>query len=368
MKILTINAGSSSIKYKLFSMPSNKILSGGKIERIGEKDSKVKDHHQAVEMMFSSLLKDKRALKDIREIRGIGHRVVHGGEEFKYPVIIDKKVLKVIKKNCVLAPLHNPANLEGIKACMRLLPQVMQVAVFDTSFHQTMPSYAYLYALPFKYYQKYKIRKYGFHGTSHEYVSIQASRLLKKPLKKLNLITCHLGNGCSIAAIKNGRSIDTSMGFTPLEGLVMGTRCGDIDPALVVYLMEKEHLTSSQVYNILNKESGLLGISGISNDVRILVKNLKRNLRAKLSLDIFIYRIKKYIGAYLFILKKVDAIVFTAGIGENNRWMIDKIIEGWDQFLKYVPKVLVIPTDEEKMIAYHTYKLIKRAKQKEEKK
>ncbi len=357
MKILTVNAGSSSIKYKLFDMPKSILIDKGVIERIGEEGSGIKTHNQAIKVMFEKL---SEVLKDLKEIQGIGHRVVHGGEDYKNPVVIDDKVLKVIEKNIELAPLHNPANLAGIKACLEHLPKIKQVAVFDTAFHQSLPEYAFIYAIPYQYYEKYRLRKYGFHGTSHQYVAMQASKILKKPLTRLKLITCHLGNGASITAIKNGKSIDTSMGFTPLEGLVMGTRCGDIDPAIIFYLMEKENLSPHQIYELLNKRSGLLGVSKISNDVRVLKREKKKNKLASLSLKIFIYRIKKYIGAYINVLGGVDAIVFTAGIGENNPDLVKEITKGLDKFLKKRPKILVIPTDEEKMIAYLTYKVLKK--------
>jgi acetate kinase len=254
--------------------------------------------------------------------------------------------------------LHNPANLAGILACKKLLPGIKQVAVFDTAFHQTLPAYAYIYGLPYEYYRKYGIRKYGFHGTSHEYVAHEASRILRKPLHKLKIITCHLGNGCSITAVDKGRSIDTSMGFTPLEGLIMGTRSGDIDPALVTYIMGKKKLRIREIDNILNKASGLKGISGISNDMRVLEKS--KTKRAKLAIDIFSYRIKKYIGAYAAIMSGVDVLVFTAGIGENQEGVRRRVCRGLFSHLKKKPKVLVIPTNEELMIARQTYHLIKR--------
>ncbi|MCM8831403.1 MAG: acetate kinase, partial [Candidatus Omnitrophica bacterium] len=284
MRILVVNCGSSSIKYKLYVFPKQELLAKGLIEKIGEKDSEIKTHKEGIEYLFSKLLEGK-TIKDLSEIDAIGHRVVHGAETFQKPHIIDDKVIKEIKNCCKLAPLHNPANLEGIISCKRILPKIPQVAVFDTAFHQTIPQEAYLYAIPFYYYKKYKIRRYGFHGTSHQFVAHQAAKILKKPLQKLNLITCHLGNGCSITAIKNGLSVDTSMGFTPLEGLIMGTRCGDIDPAAIFYIMEKEKLTISQIYDILNKKSGLLGVSGLSNDVRILKREQNTNIYAKLALD-----------------------------------------------------------------------------------
>jgi acetate kinase len=284
---------------------------------------------------------------------------VHGAEKFKRPVLINNSVIKKIRQCCSIAPLHNPANLAGILACRRLLPGIKQVAVFDTAFHQTLPDYAYIYGLPYEYYKRLGIRKYGFHGTSHEFVASQVARILKRPLNRLRIITCHLGNGCSITAVDKGRSIDTSMGFTPLEGLVMGTRCGDIDPALVTYLMRKKRLNIYQIDDILNKTSGLKGISGISNDMRILKKRAKTDKRVRLAIDVFIYRIKKYIGAYSAIMNGADALVFTGGIGENQKKIRERICRGLFSYLKKRPKVLVIPTDEELLIARQTYKLVK---------
>lgn len=349
MKILVINSGSSSIKYKLFEMPEERIISKGLIEHIGEKGSCVQDHYTGLKII----------LKKINSVCAIGHRVVHGQELFKRPVFIDKSVIKKISQCCSIAPLHNPANLAGILACKKLLPAVKQAAIFDTAFHQTLPDYAYIYGLPYEYYQKLGVRKYGFHGTSHEYVAQEAARRMKKPLAKLKIITCHLGNGCSITAVENGRSIDTSMGMTPLEGLIMGTRCGDIDPALVTYLMQKKRFNIAAIDAILNKKSGLQGISGISNDMRILEKKVKAgNKRAKLAVDIFIYRIRKYIGAYTAVMAGCDALVFTAGIGENQARIRKKICAGIFSCLKKKPKILVIPTDEELMIARQTYQLM----------
>ena len=348
MKILVINCGSSSIKYKLFTMPQRTLLEKGIIEHIGEEGSAIKDHTAGLKII----------LQKIGKVDAVGHRVVHGEEKFIKPVIINDEVIREIKKSCAIAPLHNPANLAGILACKELLPKVKQVAVFDTSFHQSLPEYAYLYGLPYQFYKKYGIRKYGFHGTSHEYVALEAARKLKKPLSKLKLITCHLGNGCSIAAINKGKSIDTSMGFTPLEGLIMGTRCGDIDPALVGYLMEKENLSIKEVNHILNYESGLRGISGLSNDMRILENKASQNdRRAKLAISMFVYRIRKYIGSYLAVLGGCDAIVFTAGIGENQKNIRRRITQGLFDYLKRKPKILVIPTNEELMIAQKTYEL-----------
>ena len=350
MRILIINSGSSSIKYKLFDAPQEKVIAKGVVEHIGEKGSKVKDHYSGL----------KKILSQIKQVNVIGHRVVHGGEEFKRPILINDLVISRIRQCGELAPLHNPANLAGILACRKLLPGIRQIAVFDTAFHQTLPDYAYIYGLPYEYYKSLGVRKYGFHGTSHEYVTMQAARILRRPLHKLKIITCHLGNGCSITAVNKGRSIDTSMGFTPLEGLIMGTRCGDIDPALVTYLAHKKKLNIYEINDILNKRSGLKGISGISNDMRILLKKtLTGNKRARLAIDVFVYRIKKYIGAYTAIMGGCDALVFTAGIGENQKIIREKICQGIFGHLKKRPKILVIPTDEELMIARQTYRVIK---------
>lgn len=349
MKILVINSGSSSIKYKLFLMPDNILVSKGMLENIGEQGSEIQDHYTGLRVI----------LNKVSHVDAVGHRVVHGAEEFKESVVINNYVIRKIRQYGILAPLHNPANLTGILACKKLLPEVQQAAVFDTAFHQTIPEYAYMYGLPYQYYKKLGIRKYGFHGTSHAYVASEAARLLKKPLKQLKIITCHLGNGCSITAIERGRSVDTSMGFTPLEGLLMGTRCGDIDPALVTYIMQKEKLDIAQIEGILNKASGLRGISGISNDMRLLEEKSKTgSRRAKLAIDMFIYRIKKYIGAYTAVMSGCDGLVFTAGIGENQTGIRKKICQGIFSHFKKKPKILVIPTDEEFMIARQTYKLI----------
>jgi len=350
MKILVINSGSSSIKFKFFQMPAERLIEKGSLEHIGEKGSKFANHYSGLRII----------LDKINSVQAVGHRVVHGAEKFKKPVVVDRGVIRGIKKCCAIAPLHNPANLSGILACQKLLPGVKQVAVFDTAFHQSIPAHAYIYGLPYDYYQRLGIRKYGFHGTSHQYVSLEAGRILKKPLNKLKLITCHLGNGCSITAIDKGRSIDTSMGFTPLEGLVMGTRCGDLDPALITHIMRKKKLDIKQMELILNKESGLKGISGISNDMRSLEAKAKSgNKRARLAIDIFVYRIRKYIGAYLSVLGGLDALIFTAGIGENQAGIRKKICKGLFGCLGKPVKIMVIPTDEELMIARQTYKLIK---------
>jgi acetate kinase len=351
MKILVINCGSSSIKYEVFEMPGERRIQKGIIEHIGEPGSKIKDHYSGLKLILSN----------VDSVAAVGHRVVHGAEEFKEPVLLDNPVIRKIRQCIAIAPLHNPANLAGILACKKLLPGVKQVAVFDTAFHQSLPGYAYIYGLPYEYYRKFGIRKYGFHGTSHEYVAGEAARILKKPLNRLKIITCHLGNGCSITAIDKGKSIDTSMGFTPLEGLIMGTRCGDIDPALVTYIMAKKRLGTPSMDELLNKRSGLKGISGVSNDMRVLESNARRgNNRCKLAIDIFAYRIKKYIGAYTAIMAGADAIVFTAGIGENQKGLREKICRGLFLHLKKKPRILVVPTNEELMIARQAYHLIRR--------
>jgi acetate kinase len=353
MKILVVNCGSSSIKYKLFDMPKELVVSKGLIEHIGEEGSAIQDHYSGVKVLLGK----------IDAVSCVGHRVVHGAEKFKRPVLINEDVIRKIRQCSAIAPLHNPVNLAGILACKKLLPGVCQVAVFDTAFHQTLPDYAYRYALPLEYYKKFGIRKYGFHGTSHEYVAHQAAAGLKRPLKSLKIITCHLGNGCSIAAVYHGKVIDTSMGFTPLEGLIMGTRCGDIDPALVPFIMRKKKLDTYAVENLLNKSSGLKGVSGISNDMRILeARGRKGNRRARLAIEMFIYRIRKYIGAYAAVMGGVDAIVFTAGIGENQHSIREKVCSDLFSFLKKRPKILVIPTDEELMIARKSFELIQRGR------
>lgn len=330
-------------------MPREKTIAKGNIEHIGERGSKIKNHYAGLKLI----------LNGIRDIDAIGHRVVHGAEKFKRPVLVGRQVIQKVKECSALAPLHNPANLAGILACKKLLPGIKQAAVFDTAFHQTLPEYAHIYGLPYNFYRRLGIRKYGFHGTSHEYTASEAAKIIKKPLKALKIITCHLGNGCSITAVKNGKSIDTSMGFTPLEGLIMGTRCGDIDPALVTYIMQKARMSITRVERMLNKESGLTGISGISNDMRILLKKSGKNKRARLAIDIFVYRIRKYIGAYTAIMSGCDCLVLTGGIGENQKIIRKKIINGLFSNLIKRPKILVISTDEELMIARKTYALIK---------
>jgi acetate kinase len=286
---------------------------------------------------------------------------VHGADKFKNPVIIDDNVLKCIKENSKIAPLHNPPAIKGIEAVKKNFPDIIQVAVFDTSFHQTMPEKAYIYGLPYELYEKYNLRKYGFHGTSHKFVALQAAKKAKKSLENLKIITCHLGNGCSITAVKDGKSIDTSMGFTPLEGLLMGTRCGDIDPAIVYFLMEKEKFDTAEIDALLNKKSGLLGVSGISNDVRQVEDASKKgNKRAKLALDLYIYKISKYIGSYYAIMEGLDIVVFTAGVGENQENIRNQVISQVKHILdKEQAEVMVIPTNEELMIAKETEEVLR---------
>jgi len=362
MKILVINCGSSSIKYKLFFFPSRKLLDKGIVERIGEKDSGIKNHSQALRHAIGQI-QNKNVIENLTEIKAIGHRVVHGGEFFRKPHLINKKTLEKIKKCSNLAPLHNPANLAGIEGCRNFFPTIPQIAVFDTAFHQSIPEAAYMYAIPIQYYKKYKIRRYGFHGTSHQFIAQQAAGKLSKPLNRLKIITCHLGNGCSVTAINKGKVIDTSMGFTPLEGLMMGTRCGDVDVAAILHIMNKKKLSPLEMGDILNKQSGLLGISRVSNDFRLILKALKAGSKpAKLAYEMFIYRIKKYIGVYTFILGRADAVVLTGGIGENSKRLFKDLNKDIKDTSKGKTKLLVIPTDEELMIAIHAYKLIKNHK------
>ncbi|WP_019124552.1 acetate kinase [Peptoniphilus grossensis] len=396
MKILVINCGSSSLKYQLIDMETEELMAKGLVERIGIEGSRIKhetigkekktietpmqDHKRALELVMESLTNEEYgAIKSLDEIDAVGHRVVHGGEDFAQSVIIDEKVLKGIEDNVEIAPLHNPPNIMGIKACQRLLPNVKQVAVFDTAFHQTMPAESYIYALPYEYYEKYKIRRFGFHGTSHKYITNRAAEMLGKDVNEVNLITCHLGNGSSICAVKNGKSIDTSMGFTPLEGLAMGTRCGDLDPAILPFLMEKENLSTDEINTLINKKSGVLGISGVSSDFRdIEAARDGGNKRAKLALDIFEKRVRGYIGSYMTELDHVDAIVFTAGVGENSIEMRESIVNGLkslgikidternnvrgeDKLISADDssiKIFVIPTNEELMIARDTKALV----------
>jgi len=370
MLVLVLNSGSSSVKYQLYDMPREICLAKGIVEKIGVK---APDHNAAVKLVIQSLLapldskhltrlkgRKGRVVSSIKKIKAVGHRVVHGGEKFKKSTIIDKRVIKAIKQYSKLAPLHNPPNLAGIYACKRLLPELAQAAVFDTAFHQSMPRYAYLYGMPYEFYKRYAIRRYGFHGISHRYVANQGGKILRRPLKSLRIITCHLGNGCSITAIDKGKSIDTSMGFTPLEGLLMGTRCGDIDPAAVLYLMKKRKLNIARTCELLNKSSGLLGLSGKSSDMRDILNLAQRgNQRANIALEVFIYRIRKYVAAYIGAMNGCDALIFTAGIGENAPYIRGKIRRHLSSLIeKFKIRILVIPTNEELMIARDTYRLV----------
>ena len=358
MNILVINCGSSSVKYKLLHPENNELVKIGMIERIKD----LSDIKSAIAQIKNELMSGENALQSISEISGIGHRVVHGGEDFKEAVLINHNVVKKIEKYCELAPLHNPPALVGIKACGEIFRHVPQVAVFDTAFHQTMPKHAYMYAIPYEYYSKYKIRRYGFHGTSHRYVAEATAKILKKSLAKLNLITVHLGNGASVVAIKHGKAIDTSMGFTPLEGLMMGTRSGDIDPAIVPFIMEKTGLNCKTVNDVLNKKSGVLGISGKSNDMRDIKALIKKgDQRAELALDMYVYHIKKYLGAYAAALGNVDAVVFTAGVGEKMPFIKNTMEKDLRGLFGRKTKFMIVPTNEEILIAKDTYKVIKKA-------
>ncbi|MFH1621984.1 MAG: acetate kinase [Candidatus Omnitrophota bacterium] len=363
LMILVLNCGSSSVKYSLFRViwidneKDFALITKGLIECIGQKGSSIRNHKQAIKKVLDTLAYKQFSY---RNINAVGHRVVHGGEYFRKPILITKDVLNKVKYCSRLAPLHNPANIAGIEACQELLSSVRQVAVFDTAFHQTIPPRAYLYAIPYKYYRNYNLRKFGFHGMSHQYVAREAAKRLGSSLHRLKLITCHLGNGCSICAVKNGQSLDTSMGFTPLAGLVMGSRSGDIDPAAVLYIMQRERIGPAEMEGILNKQSGLKGVSGKSNDMRVLIRAAKKgNKRAKIALRIFSYSLRKYIGSYMAVMGGVDAVVFTAGIGENIE--IKKMLSfgGMLSFLKKLNvKFLVIHTNEELMIAQETYKIV----------
>lgn len=396
MKILVINCGSSSLKYQLIDMNNETLLAKGLVERIGIEGSvlkhekigmdkkvitqEIKDHSVAIKLVIDALKNPEYgAIKKLDEITAVGHRVVHGGEKFANSVLITDEVIKTIEECSELAPLHNPANLIGIAACQKILPGVPMVAVFDTAFHQTMPKSSYLYALPLEYYEKYAIRRYGFHGTSHQYVTQRTAAVLGKKPEDINIITCHLGNGASLAAVKGGKCIDTSMGLTPLEGLIMGTRCGDIDPAIVTFIMQKENLSASEVDNIMNKKSGVLGLSKVSSDFRDIEEAAdKGDENSKIALECYYSRVKKYIGAYMALLGKVDAITFTAGLGENSASSRAAITNGLEALgieldseknnirgeEKIISKdsskikVLVIPTNEELMIARDTKALI----------
>jgi acetate kinase len=378
-------------------MDNESVLAKGLVERIGIEGSvlkhektgmdkevinaDIKDHEIALKLVMDALINEKYgAIKDLSEIDAVGHRVVHGGESFAKSVLIDENVMKGIKDCIDLAPLHNPPNITGIRACQKLLPNVKMVAVFDTAFHQTMPESSYIYAIPYEYYEKYRIRRYGFHGTSHLFVSERAAQIMGKNKEDLNIITCHLGNGASVSAIKGGKCIDTSMGLTPLEGLIMGTRSGDMDPAIVTFLMEKEGLSAKEVDNMLNKKSGVLGISGVSSDFRDIEEEAEKgNKKAQLALDMFHTRVKKYIGAYAAQLGHVDALVFTAGLGENSAESREEICKNMDFLGIEIDtnvnkvrgketlistenskiKVYIIPTNEELVIARDTLALTK---------
>lgn len=397
MKVLVLNCGSSSIKYKLFEMTTKEVLAQGGIEKIGlpgsflkltlpsgekkiiEKD--VPEHTTGVQFIFDTLTNaEYGAVKDLHEIKAVGHRVLHGGTKFSGSVLIDDAVIAAVEECCDLGPLHNPANLKGIYAVQKLMPEVPQIAVFDTAFHQTMPKEAYMYALPYEYYEDYGIRRYGFHGTSHKYVAQRCAELMGKHMSDLRIITCHLGNGSSVSAIKGGRSIDTTMGFTPLSGLIMGTRTGDIDPAIVPFLMNKTGMNYEEVDTVMNKKSGVLGISGVSSDFRDLDKaSNEGNERAKLAVEVFSYRTAKYIGSYIAAMNGVDAIVFTAGLGENNIVVREQILDHFGYMGITLDKeanqirgeekiistpdskvtVAVIPTNEELAIAHETVALLK---------
>ena len=397
MKVLVINAGSSSLKYQLIDMDTVTVMAKGLCERIGIAGSKLthknlvkgmetviessmENHADAIQMVIDALVNaEYGVVASMSEIGAVGHRVVHGGEFFADSYVIDGKVLEALKMCVPLAPLHNPPNITGIEACEKIMPGVPQVAVFDTAFHQTMPASAYMYALPYEYYEKYKVRRYGFHGTSHKFVSQEVAKMMGKDLKDLKVITCHLGNGSSVSAVKNGKCVDTSMGFTPLDGVVMGTRTGSMDPAVVTFLMENENLTAKETDNIMNKKSGVFGVSGISSDFRDLSAAAEDgNKRARLALDMFTYSVKKLIGAYAAAMGGVDAIVFTAGIGENDAQARKAIVEGLEFMGISIDaeknkkrgeaidvtaegatvKTFVIPTNEELMIALDTKRLV----------
>ncbi|MDN5280732.1 MAG: acetate kinase [Clostridiales bacterium] len=399
MKILVLNCGSSSIKYQLFDMKEKTVLAKGLAQRVGLAGStidfrkgddgkkavfeaEILDHKIGIQKIFELLTnKETGVLGSLNEVDAVGHRIVHGGDKFSASVLITQEVKDAIKECIVFAPLHNPPNLKGVEAVEEILPNVKQVAVFDTSFHQTMKPEAYIYGIPYMFYEKHRIRRYGFHGTSHRYVAGRAAEMLGKPLEELKLITVHLGNGASVAAIDKGKSMDTSMGHTPLEGLVMGTRCGDIDPALILHIMKEYELTVSEMDNLLNKHSGVLGISQESSDLRDLEEDWpNKSEKANLALDVYSHRIKKYIGAYMAVLNGCDAVVWTAGVGENSPIVRSIVHKNMDWFgIKLdleknevtwrgaegditTPdskvKVLVIPTNEELVIAQDTMEIV----------
>lgn len=402
MIVLVLNCGSSSIKYQLLNMANDgQLLAKGIVERIGFTDAilthkpegkdkfemvtGIPDHTTGINLILEALVNEKHGvIKSLSEITAVGHRVAHGGEFFTKSSLIDDFTKSEIEKCIELAPLHNPANLKGILSMEKLLPGVPQVAVFDTSFHQAMPKHAYLYAIPYSYYEKYKIRRYGFHGTSHKYVAQKACRILGVDFESQKIITCHLGNGASIAAIKYGKSVDTSMGFTPVEGLIMGTRSGDLDAGILLYLAEKENLNLKEVNDVINKKSGVFGISGLSSDMRDLENAAAQgNERAQLALDMYYYRVKKYVGAYAAAMNGVDLIIFTGGIGENDPILREKVstaidfmgidfdveanqgVRGKDKLLtkpNSKVKVMVITTNEELVIATDTANIVNELK------
>lgn len=397
MKTLVINCGSSSLKYQLIDMNTEECMVQGLVERIGIEGSvltqkvegrdkyiintEIKDHKEAIKLVLGALIDPIHGvIKSMDEISAVGHRVVHGGEKYSDSVLIDYEVLKSIEECIVLAPLHNPPNLIGIEACKELMPNTPMVAVFDTAFHQTMPKHSYICPLPYELYEKYSIRKYGFHGTSHKYVSNKVAKVMGKDIKDLKIVTCHLGNGCSLSAVKNGKSIDTSMGFTPLAGVMMGTRSGSIDPSVISFLIEEHGYKIEEVDELLNKKSGVLGISGVSSDFRdVLAAADSGNERAKLALEIFYYKVRTQIAAYAGAMGGVDVIVFTAGIGENSSITRKEILKGLEFFgfelneenneirgkIQEIStedskvKVYVVPTNEELMIARDTARLVK---------
>ncbi len=398
MKILVINAGSSSIKYQLIDMETEQVIAKGMCDRIGiaggnfklkaegkedyKIDIQMANHKEAVKLVLDTLVSPEHGvIASLSEISPVGHRVLHGGEKFSGSVIVDEKVIAAIEECCELGPLHNPHNLTGIRACEAMMPGVPQVAVFDTGFHQTMPDYAYLYALPYEYYEKYRIRRYGFHGTSHRYVSLRAAAMLGR--SDLKIVTCHLGNGSSISAVKDGKCYDTTMGLTPLEGIMMGTRCGSIDPAIVPLLMKKENLTPDEIDTIMNKKSGILGVSQVTSDNRDIEEGARNgNERYQLIESMIVHQLTKYIGGFAAAMGGVDAVVFTGGIGENNphyrarvaanlafmgveldEEVNAKAMRTSEEFVLTKPeskvKMLMIPTNEELMIAKDTLELVK---------
>ncbi|MCI1943875.1 acetate/propionate family kinase [Clostridium luticellarii] len=399
MKILVVNCGSSSLKYQLINMEDESVLAKGLVERIGIEGSvlthkvngekhvieqPMEDHKVAVKLVLDALVDKKYGvIEDMSEISAVGHRVVHGGEKYAGSVFIDKDVMKALEDCIPLAPLHNPPNIIGINACRELMPDTPMVGVFDTAFHQTMPKYSYIYPLPYELYEKYKIRKYGFHGTSHRFVSAETAKLMGKNIEDIKMITCHLGNGASICAVDKGKSVDTSMGFTPLAGLAMGTRCGDIDPAVIPFLMNTTGMSIKDVDVLMNKKSGILGVSGVSSDFRDVESAANSgNERAKLALDLYYHRVKSFIGAYTAVLNGVDAIVFTAGLGENSATSRAAICDGLGYLgIKIDPeknnirgealeisapdskvRIFVVPTNEELMIARDTKDIVENLK------